>query len=172
MPHVTGIGGGIDPRTPIGFGSAAAGADVLIFALGQLRGLLNADDVVFLAEIGVDIFFALIMAQANLRTVGEFQFTTRGAVFMIQPGEQALAIIFQVLGIGFADFAQKQAAKSRHPLTIVGSHLGEQPVGFTAAACAAIADGARPIRLITQPGGGASEQLADLHNLTGIGQVE
>ena len=56
------VGGGIDARTPIGFAGAATSGDVLVFARGQRGGFLDADHVVFKAEVSIDILLRLEMA--------------------------------------------------------------------------------------------------------------
>ena len=62
MADAAGIGGGIDARPPVRLGGAEAGADVLVFARGESGGFLDADDVVFQAQVGIDVFFVLEMA--------------------------------------------------------------------------------------------------------------
>ena len=47
VADAAGIGGGIDAGTPVGFGGAATGGDVLVFPGRQGRGFLDADQVVF-----------------------------------------------------------------------------------------------------------------------------
>ena len=71
VADAAGVGGGIDAGTPVGFGGAAAGGDVLVFAGGELGGFLDADDVVFEAEVGINVLFALVMAEDDAGAVGE-----------------------------------------------------------------------------------------------------
>src|SRR6476620_2159743 len=86
IPGVTdaaGVGGGIEARTPgpsvrPDLGTAAAGSDVGLLAGGEGSGFFNPDDVVFETEIGIDVFFTLIMAGDNAGAVGESQKAARG----------------------------------------------------------------------------------------------
>ena len=43
----------------------------MVFAGGEGGGFLDADDVVFEAEVGVDVLFALEMAGDDPRAIGE-----------------------------------------------------------------------------------------------------
>ena len=54
--------------------------------------------------------------------------------------EDPAAQIVQIFDVGLPDFAQEQAFYSGHALAVVSTHLGEQPVGFPAAARPAIAN--------------------------------
>ena len=47
VADAAGVGGGINARTPAGFGGAAAGDDVVILPGGKRGGFLNADHIVF-----------------------------------------------------------------------------------------------------------------------------
>ena len=67
MADAAGIGGGIHARPPGGavgheFGTAIATGDVFVFFGGERGGFLDTDDVVFEAEVGIDIVFILEMA--------------------------------------------------------------------------------------------------------------
>lgn len=59
------IGGRVDAGAPAGPGSAATGGDVLMFARGEGGSFLDADEVVFEAEISVDVALILEMATDN-----------------------------------------------------------------------------------------------------------
>jgi len=50
-----------------------------------------------------------------------------------------VAEALKVFEVGFADFAEEQTFQAGHPLTVVGAHLGEEPVGLAATASAAVA---------------------------------
>jgi len=58
VADAAGVGGGIDARAPTGLGSAVAGDNIVIFAGGEGGGFLDADDVIFEAEVGIDVFLA------------------------------------------------------------------------------------------------------------------
>ena len=73
--------------------------------------------------------------------------------------------------IGFADFAQEEAFESGHTLAIIGAHLGEEPVRFTAAASAAITDGGGSIGQVAQAGSGAGGELPGLEDEAGVEEV-
>ena len=90
---------------------------------------------------------------------------------MLEGGEDALAEIFKILCVGLADLAEEETVETGDPLTIVGPHLGEEPVGFAAAARTAVADSSGAIRLIAQSGGGTGGELARLEEDAGADQV-
>lgn len=172
MTDAAGIGGGINPRTPVRLAGAAAGGDVLVFAEGELGGFFEADDVVFEAEVAINIFFALVMAEDDAGSVGEGEDAARGVELVGQPGEEALAQGFEIFEVGFADLAEEEAVETGAALAIIGPHLSKEPVGFAAAASAAVADGPRPIRLVAEPGGGTGGELTRLQDKADVGEVE
>ncbi len=86
-------------------------------------------------------------------------------------GEEALAEVVEVFEVGFADFAQEEAFEAGEALAIVGAHLGEEPVGFAAAAGAAVADGGGAVGVIAEAGGGAGGELAGLEEDAGADEV-
>lgn len=128
------IGGGMNTRSTIGFGGAATGGDVLVFAARELGGFLNADDVVFKTKVAINVLLALVMAENDLRAVGEDEQAARDVELMREPLEETATEGFEVFAVGLADLAEEQAFESRDALAIVGAELGEEPVGFTAAA--------------------------------------
>ena len=172
VADAAGVGGGVDAGTPVGFGGAAAGGDVLVFARGERGGFLDADDVVFEAEVGVDVLFALVMAEDDAGAVGEGEDAAGGVELVGQAGEEALAEVFEVFEVGFADFAEEEAFEAGDALAIVGAHLGEEPVGFAAAASAAVADGGGAVGLIAEAGGGAGGELPGLEDDAGADEVQ
>lgn len=171
MADTAGIGGGIETGPPVRFGRAATSGDVREFAGGELGGLLNPDHVVLEAEISIDIFLALIMPEDDTGTVGEDELAARGVEFMRQLPEETLPESLEMLEIGFAHLAEEEAVETGDALAIVGAHLGEQPVGFTAAARAAVTDGGGATRPIAQSGCGTGGELAGLEDEAGGGEV-
>jgi len=172
VADATGIGGGIDPRPPVGFGSATTGGDVLVFAASELGGFLDADDVVFQTEVSIDIFLALVMAEDDLRAVGEKELSARHIELMREALEETLTKAVKIFEVGLTDLAEEQTLQSGDALTVVGTKLGEQPVGFTPAARAAITNGLGSGEVIAQPGGGAGGELAVLENQADVGKVQ
>jgi hypothetical protein len=69
VADAAGVAGGIDAGAPILFGSAATGGEIDVFAVSESGGFLDADDVVFEAEIGIDLVFGLEMAGDDAGTV-------------------------------------------------------------------------------------------------------
>ena len=61
---------------------AAAGGNVLVFAIREGGGLLNANDVVFQAEVGVHVVFVLEMTGDDARAIGEGQGAAVGGELM------------------------------------------------------------------------------------------
>ena len=110
MANVAGIGGRIEARAPIGFGGAATARDVLVFAGGQLSGFLNADDVVFQAQVGINVFLALVMAQDDARAVYEGEDAARDVEVVGKAMEQSLPQSLEILQVQLAHFAQQQAS--------------------------------------------------------------
>jgi len=89
-----------------------------------------------------------------------------------QAGEKAPAEDLKVFEIGLADFPEEEAIETGEALAIVGAELGEEPVGFAAAAGAAETDGAGTAGGIAEASGGAGGELPFLEDETGIGEVE
>ena len=143
----------------------------MVFAGGEGGGFLDADDVVFEAEIGVDVFFALEVAGDDAGTVGEGDQATGNREVVRQPREQAPAEVFEMLEVRFADFAEQQAFEARHALAVIHAHLGEKPIGFAAAAGAAEADGGGAVGAVTEAGGGAGGKLLGLEEHAGTDEV-
>ena len=139
--------------------------------LGQGGGLLDADDVVFEAEEGVDFLLVLVMAGDDAGVILEEEGAARAVEGVREGGQDATAEIIEILGIGFADLAQEEALEPGDALTIVRAQLGEEPVGFAAAARAAVTDGFGSVRLIAQTGGGAGGELARLEEDAGADEI-
>jgi len=171
MTDAAGVGGGVEARPPTGFGRTTAGGDVLVFAGGELGGFLDANDVVFEAEIGIDVLFALVMAEDDARAVLEGEDAAGGIEVVGEALEEALAEALEVFEVGFADFAEEEAVEAREALAIVGAHLGEEPVGFTAAAGTTIADRLGAIGEIAETRGGTGGELAGLEDDAGVEEV-
>ena len=91
---------------------------------------------------------------------------------MRQQREEALAKILQILEIRFADFAEEKTFQAGEALAIVSAHLGQEPVGFPAAARAAVADGLGTVGLIAATCGGAGGQLRGQEHQAGVREVE
>ena len=142
-----------------------------MFAAGEGGGFFDADDVVFEAEVGVDVFLGLEVAGDDAGAVGEGEDAAVGREFMGQGDEEAAAEVFEVFHVGFADFPQQQAFQARHALAVVSAHLGQEPVAFAAAAGAAVADGGGAVRAVAEAGGGGGGELALLQDDAGLDEV-
>src|SRR5262249_49758425 len=94
-----------------------------------------------------------------------------GVEFVFEGKEEALTEVVEVLAVGLADFAEEEAFEAGVALGIVSAHLGEEPVGFTAAAGATIADSGGAVGLVAETGGGAGGELAGLENDSGADEV-
>ena len=176
VADAAGIGSGVKAGTPgttVGrrFGGTAAGDDVMIFAGREGGGFLDTNDVVFEAEVGVDVLFALEMAGDDAGAIFEGEQAAAGSEFMGQAEEEAAAEVLEVLEVGFADFAEEEAFEAGPALAIIGAQLGEEPMGFAAAARAAETDGGGADGLIAEAGGGAGRELAGLENDAGPSKV-
>ena len=57
-------------------------------------------------------------------------------------------------------------------MAVVGAHLGEEPVGFAAAASAAVADGGGAVGAIAEAGGGAGRELPGLEDDAAADEVQ
>ena len=112
------------------------------------------------------------MAEADLRTVGEDEQAAGGVELVREVFKDTAAEAFKVFEVGLADLAEEEAFEAGDALAIVGAELGEEPVGFAAAAGAAIADGLGAVGLVAKPGGSAGGELAILQDDTGVGEVE
>ncbi len=171
MADAAGIGGSINAGTPAGLGRPAAGDDVRILTGGERGGFLDADDVVFEAEVGINVLLALEMAGDDAGAVGKGEDGARGGEVVGQAREKAAAEVLEVLEVGFADLAEEETFETGETLAIVHAHLREQPKGFAATAGAAEADGGGPSRRITETGGGAGRELPGLEDDAGADEV-
>jgi hypothetical protein len=90
---------------------------------------------------------------------------------MRQAAQQAAAEVLEVFAIGLADFAEEEAFEVREALAIVERHLGEEPKGFAAAACAAEADGGGTAGMVAEASGGAGSELLRLEKDPGVDEV-
>ena len=140
MADAAGVGGGIDARPPIGFGSASASANVVELAGGKGSGFFNSDEVVFEAEEGVDLVFVQVMAGNNAGAILESERCFIDIEPVRQGMEETVTQIMEVFEVGFEGFAKQQTFEAGHPLRIVSAHLGEEPMGFATAASATETD--------------------------------
>ena len=85
--------------------------------------------------------------------------------------EEAPAEVLEVFEVGFADFAEEEAFEAGDALAVIGAHLGEEPVGFAAAAGAAVADGRGAVGQVAEAGGGAGGELPGLEDDAGADEV-
>src|SRR5580693_81764 len=167
MADATGVGGGVEAGAPIGPGGAQAGADVLIFTFGEGGGFLDADDVVFEAEIGINILLVLEMSDDDAGAIFKGEKAARGVKGIFETGKEAPAEVIEAFEVGLADLAQEEAFQTRAALAIINAHLGNKPVGFAAATGTAIADGGGATGLVAEAGGGAGNELPGLEEDTG-----
>jgi len=172
MADPAGIGGGVNAGAPGGAGTSAASGDMAIFAFGKGGGFLDADDVVFEAEILIDVLFGLEMAEDDFAAIGKGEHAAMGLVIVRQAGEELLAKALEMFDVGLAYFAEEQASQAGSALAIVGGHLCDEPMTFAAAAGSAEANR-------TQAGGGmvaaarrgAGQKLLRLENDAGAEEV-
>ena len=83
---------------------------------------------------------------------------------MFEAGEDALTKVLEAFEVGLADLAEEEAFQARHALAIVGTKLGDEPMGFAATACAAVANSFGAIRFVAEARGGAGGELPGLKN--------
>ncbi len=134
-------------------------------------GFFDADDVVFEAEVGVDVFFVLEVAGDDAGAVFEGEDAAIRREFVGEGAEEASAEVFEVFHVGFANLAEEEAFQAGDTLAIVGTHLGEEPVGFAAATGAAVTDGGGAVGEVTETGRGGGEELALLQDDIGAEEV-
>src|SRR5687768_1218887 len=94
----------------------------------QRRRLLNANHIVFQAEIRIDVLFRLEMSSDDPRAVAERQRATVRRELMRQMNEKSPSEIVEALHHRLPDLAQQQAFQPWHPLAVVNSHLRQQPM--------------------------------------------
>ena len=135
-------------------------------------GFFDADEIVFEPKEGfVELFFMLVVFGDDTGAIFKNEGSGGGIKGVFQMGENAAAEVIEAFAVGLADFAQKETFETGTALTIVGAHLGEEPVGFSAAASAAIADGSGAIGQVAKPGSGAGGELTRLENDPGADKV-
>ena len=127
-----------------------------------MRRLFHPDQVVFKAEVGINILLALIMAEDDLGAVGKGEEAAGRIEPVRQGGEEPLAEGREVFEIRFADLPEEEAFEAGNALAVIGAELGKEPVRFAAAPGPAVADGGGAGGVIAEPGGGAGGQLARL----------
>ena len=171
MTNPAGIRRRVDSRPPIRLAGPAARRDILVLPTRQRRRLLDSDHVILQPEIGIDILLSLEMAGDDSGAVGEGQDGAVNGECVFEAGEDCVAEVLEVLGVGFADFAQQQAFEARHPLAVIDAHLREEPMRLPTATRATVADGRRPVRRITQPRRGRRRELAGLQDAVGAFEV-
>ena len=81
---------------------------------------------------------------------------------MRQLAKQSSPQILEVFEFRFPHLAEQQAFQSIHTLTIIHTHLREQPVRLPATARTAVTDRRRPIRFIALSRRSAGDQLSFL----------
>ena len=131
IPGVTdaaGVGSGIDAGPPVLFGGAQAGGDVGVFAIGERGGFLDADEVVFETEVGIDITLFLEMAGDDAGTIFEQEGPTGRNEGMVETPKSATANVVEIFEIRFADFSNEEAFEPGVALAIIGAHLTKEPV--------------------------------------------
>lgn len=108
------------------------------------------------------------MAEEDAAAVGEEQDLLAGDVAVGQPAEDARHEVLEAFLDGAADFAQQQALEAGLALAVVHGDLGEHPVGFAAAASAAVGDLAGAVVVVGGAGGGRGDELARLEDDEGF----
>ena len=169
MAHSTWIGGGIHARAPWRavrhqFGGAATGADIRILLWGKGGGFLDTDQVVFDANMIVQILLVLEMLGDDAGAIAENDFAFAHFEFVRDEAEDDTAKILEVFEIGLGGLAQEEALEVWHALAIVEAYLAEHPESFPAATSAAETDfgGAiGQIASVSSAGGGQLFVLKD-----------
>ena len=172
MAYAAWIGCAIDAGTPTGLAGAAAGGDVEVFAMSEGGRFLDGDEVVFEAQVSIDVAFVLVMAEDDARTVLEAKGVFRGREEVGKFRENTAAEVFEVFEIGFAYFAQEEAFEAGDALAIVGADLSEKPMGLAAATRAAEGDGSGTAGLVALARGGGGSELFRLEEDHGAGEVD
>ena len=172
VADAAGIGSGIDAGPPVLFGGTQAGRDVGVFATGERGSLLDADEVVFEAEVSIDITFIMEMAGDDSGTIFEPEDPPGRNEGMVETPKSATADVIEVFEIGFADFSNEEAFEARIALAIIGADLRKEPMGFTAAASAAVTDEGGTFGIVTEAGGSAGLELTGVEADPSAGEVD
>jgi len=130
-----------------------------VFATGEGGGFLDADQIIFETEIGIDITLFLEMAADDSGTIFEPEGPTGRNEGMVETPKSATADVVEVFEIGFADFSNEEAFEARIALAIIGADLRKEPMGFTAPAGAAVTDEGGTFGIVTEAGGSAGLEL-------------
>ena len=169
VADAAGVGGGIDAGPPGEAGGrdargAGAGEDIAVLAAGESGGFLDTDDVVFEAEVSIDVVLALEVAGDDAGAIGESEDAAGGGVIVRGAVKDAAAKVFKIFAVGFADLAEQEAFEAGEALAIVEADLSDEPERLAATTSAAEADGGGAIREIAKPGGGAGGELFALRD--------
>jgi hypothetical protein len=111
------------------------------------------------------------MAGDDTGAVGKGEDATGGIEFMGKSDINAAAEVIESLEVGLADAPEEEAFEAGDTLAIVGTQLGEEPMGFAAPAGTAVADGGGAIRVVAKAGGGAGGELARLEDSAGADEI-
>jgi hypothetical protein len=103
VADATGVGSRIHPGAPalaVGadLGTAQAGSDIGVFAQGETSGFLDADNVVFDADVFIEVALVLVVIDQDAGTVRKNEFSALG-VLMRNVTKDALAQIFEVFTV-------------------------------------------------------------------------
>src|SRR5580765_1351195 len=85
--------------------------------------------------------------------------------------EILFAQVVEIFAIGFADLAEDDGFEFGEALAIVSADLGHEPVGFAAAASAAVTDGPGTGGMVAGTGDGTSGELTGLEENVGAVEV-
>src|SRR4051794_22824021 len=164
MANTARVGGGIHARPPSSairaeLGGAAAGADIRILLGAEGGGFLDANHVVFDADMIVQILLVLEMLGDDPGAIAEDNFAFAHFEFVGDTLEDNASEILEMFEVGFGGFAQEKAFEVGDALAIVEAHLAEHPECLAAATTAAETDLGRAIGMIAGAGSAGGGQL-------------
>ena len=170
MADATGVGGGVDAGPEV-FAGAVGVAQGAVFGIGKGGGFFDEDDVVFEAEVLVDVVFVAEVADDDAGAVGEGDEAFGPDVAVWDSFQDYAAEVVGLFAGLFGGEAEVEGFEAGDAAAVVEGELGEGGVGFAGAAGAAEADLGWAIGAVTEAGGCVEFELFALGDVAGGDKV-
>ncbi len=153
-----GVGGGVDAGAEDAAGAVGV-AEGAVLGFGEGGGFLDEDDIVFEAEVQVEVVFGADVTDDDAGVVGEGEDSGGAVVFVVGFAQKFASEVVELFAGLFGVFAEVKGFEAGLALAVVEGELGEGGVGFTGAACAAEAELGGAVGVVAGAGGGVEAQL-------------
>ena len=161
-----GVGGCVDAGAEV-FAGAVGVTQGAVFGIGKGGGFLDEDDVLFEAEVLVDVVFGAEVADDDAGIVGEGDEAFGSDVAVWDPSQDYAAEVVGLFAGLFGGEAEVERFEAGDAAAVVEGELGEGCVGFAGAASAAEADLGGAVGEVAEAGGGMEIELFGLGEVAG-----